>query len=106
MTLFGRDRSSVCASCGRPAAEVNRIIKGPGLGICDACARSASEAIAGRPGPDPIVMTGATPTRRRLKKCSFCGRAPLEGRRLVVLADGTICSSCLTLSAELFARPT
>jgi ribosomal protein S14 len=103
MALFSRDRSSVCASCGRPAAEVNPIIKGPGLGICEACVRAAIEAIV-RGSSVAVLMPGAQPKRRAPRKCSFCGRPPLDGRRLAVVAGGATCDSCLKLSSEVFAR--
>jgi len=43
--LFG-DRSLRCSFCAKPEAEVNKVIAGPGVYICDACVRLCDELLA------------------------------------------------------------
>src|SRR3954471_19222238 len=35
-----------CSFCGRPSTEVERLVSGPGVFICDACVALCSEIIA------------------------------------------------------------
>lgn len=40
---MGKDKK--CSFCGRPIAEVNQLIQGPGVHICDECIRYCSELV-------------------------------------------------------------
>jgi hypothetical protein len=46
----GRDQVS-CSFCLKPAAEVAKVVAGPGVFICNECVGLAQELIAASPGP-------------------------------------------------------
>ena len=50
--LFG-DRSLHCSFCAKSEAEVNKVIAGPGVYICDGCVRFCDELLA-----QPAESTG------------------------------------------------
>ncbi|HPO31314.1 MAG TPA: ClpX C4-type zinc finger protein, partial [Candidatus Hydrogenedentes bacterium] len=46
MTPRGRHDIPSCSFCGKPHNEVNKLIAGPDVNICDECVRLCSEIIA------------------------------------------------------------
>jgi ATP-dependent Clp protease ATP-binding subunit ClpX len=42
-----KKESMSCSFCGRPAGEVNKLITGPGVYICDECVETCSEIVLG-----------------------------------------------------------
>ena len=45
-----------CSFCGRAAADVNKIISGPGVYICDGCVRLCGEILAGDDGQSDVPL--------------------------------------------------
>ena len=45
---------AVCTWCGRPPAEVSKLIAGPHVYICDACVEAAERVAGGRPIAGPF----------------------------------------------------
>jgi hypothetical protein len=88
---------AVCTWCGRPPAEVAKLIAGPRVYICDACVAAAERAMAGVPS-DPF-----TPARKRnlVVRCAFCGRRGSEDRSVVSAPGGHVCSSCLRICRDI-----
>jgi hypothetical protein len=92
----GTTRDAVCTWCGRPPSEVNKLVAGPRIYICDACVTEASRQLAGRGTPS------APRTARR--RCSFCRRSAGPERRVVAGTHANVCEACLTLCREFMAR--
>jgi hypothetical protein len=74
-----------CSFCGRPHTDVESLIAGPRVFICDACVARAHEAVGGD------------------GRCSFCGR------RRETAAGGRggrarVCRDCLALCDEILAE--
>ncbi|HOQ89136.1 MAG TPA: ATP-dependent Clp protease ATP-binding subunit ClpX [Candidatus Hydrogenedentes bacterium] len=59
MTPRGRQDIPTCSFCGKPHNEVNKLIAGPDVNICDECVRLCSEIIA-----EDRVRRRKTPKRR------------------------------------------
>ncbi len=89
----GTVRDAVCTWCGRPPSEVGKLVAGPKIYICDACAEAAVHQLtatraAGSRLPD--VRT----------RCSFCRRFGTGGRKIVTGPRANVCDACLTLCRE------
>jgi hypothetical protein len=84
---------AVCTWCGRPPAEVARLVAGPKVYICDACVRVAERALAGSPRRAGLV-------RGRQASCSFCGRRRSAGRRVADVSP-PVCHDCLVSCREI-----
>ena len=41
-----------CSFCGKPAPEVNKLIAGPGVYICDGCVDTCNGILSADPAPD------------------------------------------------------
>jgi hypothetical protein len=59
--------------------------------------------------PAPVASTGPARQRRRRGKraaqqCSFCGKEPASGVRLVAGPGVWICAECVTLATEIIAE--
>jgi len=83
-----RRQTSACSFCGRSQAEVEKLVAGPGVYICDGCIRSVA----------PNVRAGAHVT------CSFCGRQRRDAQSMAARGDVRICDSCLRLCLEVLAE--
>ncbi len=84
---------AACTWCGRPATDVDKLIAGPNVYICDACVAAAELAAAGNP-------EGALPFTQLEKKspsarCAFCSHRAGHDRALVAAETGHICTECL-----------
>jgi hypothetical protein len=101
----GRRRSRAnhpvaCSFCDRAQADVTKLIAGPAVYICDACARAATERLAARGAADPPPATALPP------RCSFCGKQESPDL-LLADRDGRaprICAECLLLCHEIIAE--
>ena len=84
-----RQLAAVCTFCERPPSEVEKLVAGPNVFICDGCVAAAERALAGR-GPAGGMRRAGTGAR-----CSFCGGIK-RGTRAIVASDaGRICDECL-----------
>ena len=61
-----------CSGCGRPQSEVERLIAGPDVFICDVCVGVAERAISGH---GQVGQPGVSGPR-----CSFCGCRQRQAR--------------------------
>lgn len=89
-------RDAVCTFCGRPPAEVAKLIAGPNVYICDACVTHAEGV--GKKGSTRgafVSVKGLT------ARCAFCGKTRREGRPLIATADAKICGDCLRLCRQI-----
>jgi hypothetical protein len=122
----GRQASMLaCTFCGQDQTQVQKLIAGPHVYICDACVRMARDLISSGPAPGgPLVPVTMTPgpgqpefePRDRLA-CSFCGKrlhqvaglaatAPpaQSSAKRGLLPRATVCTECLDLCAEIIAE--
>jgi ClpX C4-type zinc finger protein len=82
---------AVCTWCGRPPAEVAKLIAGPRVYICDRCVEAAERAAGGKPnGGFNRPTAGGSPGR-----CGFCAKKTGASRQLVTAAPGHVCTDCL-----------
>ena len=91
---------AICTGCGRPPAEVAKLIAGPHVYICDECIGSAEAALARRSTPKYATSftreTGRPPTR-----CSFCSRRASAKLAIAHGGDVRVCAECLRLCREI-----
>jgi hypothetical protein len=91
--MLRRVRPPQCSACGQPKAKARRLLSGPGVYLCEACIRDASERLA-----EAEVGTGAP------GRCRFCGvtrpRAPLGGGA----APLVVCAPCVRLMEGMLAE--
>jgi hypothetical protein len=87
----GRTRDAICSWCRKPPAEVDKLVAGPDVFICSACALEARRNFDEHPKLRPSVR----------QSCSFCGR---RAGRALMLAHGPrsrICHECLDTALEV-----
>ena len=87
---------AVCTWCGRPPAEVAKLIAGPRVYICDACVAAAEKTAAGRRSNGFQHVTKSATAR-----CSFCGRRAKSPRTLLTAEAGSVCTECLRTCREI-----
>ena len=98
----GRDRAERlhCSFCGRSSTEVQKLVAGPRVHICNACIEQISDWLkAGdlSPNSGSVAVFPALTWAR----CSFCGKRPRNKRTLVGTAHSRICSQCVELAGQL-----
>ena len=87
-------RDAVCTVCERPPSEVEKLIAGPDIFICDACVTAAEtwlETHHTEPARGASRVTG---------RCAFC-RARPSARRLVPAGAVVVCADCLRTCREI-----
>ena len=87
----GSTRDAICTWCGRPPSEVEKLVAGPGLYICDRCVKEASQALK-RESRSRMKMTRS--------RCSFCGKWTGAQRAVVTGPHANVCEECLALCRE------
>jgi hypothetical protein len=95
---LGRARCK-CSFCGHEGLDVDHLVAGPGVFICDRCVHDATELGAGEP-------TRTSSTRLKVVAdesavCGFCGNSADEVERLVAGPEAVICNKCLALCREI-----
>jgi hypothetical protein len=92
---------AVCTGCQRPPSEVEKLLAGPDLYLCNACVALAEAALSGTVGGrlPPGAPHLAPPGGRT--KCAFCGKRRSEGRPVVVAPRFAACGDCLRICREI-----
>jgi len=90
-------RDAICTWCGRPPAEVSKLIAGPKVYICDACVASNETALHSAGSHAATLRAHRKATRER---CSFCRKRGTESRPLVS-GPANVCAECLAVSREI-----
>jgi hypothetical protein len=88
----------VCTWCGRPPAEVDKLIAGPRVYICGDCVAAAENVAAGGPSAGGFDHVR---TRTAAIRCVFCGHRAGKERRIVTAPAGHVCTDCLRISREI-----
>lgn len=86
---------AVCTFCGRPPAEVAKLIAGPKVYICDSCVASAEQARAS--GANDHISRARSPASR----CSFCGKLKSAARAILAARAAKICGDCLVVCRQI-----
>jgi hypothetical protein len=85
----GNARDAVCSWCNRSPREVEKLIAGPKVYICDVCVARSERALRDRDlGPG------------RNHRCDFC-RKRAGARRVVVAGPPNVCGECLRVCREI-----
>ncbi len=114
-----------CTFCGQGQDQVQKLIAGPHVYICDACVALARNVISSGPASgSPLVPVIQMPGRsqpefepRTRLACSFCGKQVHQVEGLAATAPpadvsakrgllprATICTECLDLCDEIIAE--
>ena len=89
-------RDAVCTYCGRPPSEVDKLIAGPNVFICDRCTAAAEKSAA-----DAGARGGFAPAKHRLARCGFCGKIRSAARPIVASGGTNVCGECLAVCREI-----
>ena len=89
---------AACTWCGRPPSEVEKLIAGPRVYICDGCIADAERALDSRATSGAFSLMTRAPVRRR---CSFCARMGGKSRPIVAASAGHVCGPCLQTCREI-----
>lgn len=82
-------RDAVCSWCNRSPREVDKLIAGPKVYICDSCVEASERALRDRDvGPG------------RSHRCDFCGKRA-GAHRSVVCGPPNVCNECLRVCREI-----
>jgi hypothetical protein len=91
-------QDAVCTWCDRPPSEVEKLVAGPNVYICNACVTTAGRVERGTAkagGPLKIARAGSR------ERCTFCHKRPSDTRSVVTGSAAHICSECLRICREL-----
>ena len=101
-----------CTFCGKGQKQVQKLIAGPSVYICDGCIDLAKVVLSdGLPVTTEIAELTAGPADEPRTQCSFCGKCRDQVAGLVVgsvrterKAPAAICTECLDLCNEIIAE--
>jgi hypothetical protein len=85
---------TVCTFCERPPSEVEKLMAGPDVFICDGCVGAAEKTLGG-------LATDGWGAARPRTRCSFCRKIQGGARRLGSHRAGSVCSECLTTCRKI-----
>jgi ATP-dependent protease Clp ATPase subunit len=88
---------AVCTWCERPPSEVDKLIAGPKVYICDACVAAAEQAMAGRPNTRGFVAR----SRGAAARCAFCFKRAGKNQAFAASLPGHICADCLQVCRDI-----
>ena len=81
-------RDAICTWCDRPPAEVEKLVAGPNVYICDRCVREMERTL------------NDAPASRAAGRCSFCHKRATAARRVTGTPAAAVCTECLALCRE------
>ena len=89
----GTKRDAICTWCGRPPSEVEKLVAGPNVYICDGCVREVERAL--RKSDDRAAS--------RVARCSFCRRFAGAKRKVVIGRHANVCAECLQMCRDFMS---
>jgi hypothetical protein len=95
-------RDAICTWCNRPSSEVEKLVAGPNVYICDRCLDAATDALHDVWGTSDTLHRVPEGARDR---CSFCGKKPRGERAVVAGPAANICSDCARICRDFMAGP-
>jgi Clp amino terminal domain, pathogenicity island component/ClpX C4-type zinc finger len=87
-----------CSFCCRGGLDVDHLVAGPGVFICDRCVRDAIALAAQKPTPGPSAGLKIVADEAM---CGFCGKSAPQVEQLVAGPEAVICDECLALCREI-----
>ena len=90
--------NQTCSFCSKSKDEVNRLILGPSIQICNECVATCDTLLQGE-----TVSGWAMSTKGR---CRFCGRSTDNVDHLIEQQkqDATICNHCFELCVDVLKK--
>ena len=88
-----------CSFCGREGLDVEHLVAGPGVFVCERCVERAT-AVARDEAPD----ASSSPLRvvaDETGACSFCSKRARQVEQLIAGPHALICTECLALCREI-----
>jgi hypothetical protein len=92
---------AACTWCARPAADVDKLIAGPHVYICDACVRAAERAATGESTGVGEFALARKDKRAPAARCAFCSRRAGQERSLISAPPGYLCTDCLRICGDI-----
>lgn len=87
-----------CSFCGKKQAEVQKLIAGPRVHICNECVNDGLQTlIEGEPTGKITILVA----KQAEARCSFCGQKPVDVVRIVGVPTARICNQCLKICADV-----
>jgi ClpX C4-type zinc finger len=101
--LAGSGELLTCSFCGRHQKQVNKLIGGPGVFICDGCAGRVHTVLAnpGKAVSTPVATIRQVSDEADAASCSFCGKARHRVEAMAAAGDARICNECIDLCDEI-----
>src|SRR5262249_45617750 len=91
----GASPDAVCTWCQRPPSEVNKLVAGPKVFICDRCVEDAWRRVARARRSHAAEHSRA--------RCSFCSRKGSDGRTVLADPSANVCDECLKMCRDFMA---
>ena len=91
-----RRRDAICTFCGRPPSEVEKLIAGPNVFICDACVALAARALVTKRPAGALALA-----KSALARCSFCRKRNAGARIVIAGPASNVCADCLTVCRQI-----
>ena len=95
-----RQAGCACSLCGRGGFEVEQLVAGPGVFICDRCIEVAAELLEGGDRDSELIAVAPGSD----SSCSFCRKGSKRTGPLIVGRAAAICGSCTGLGKDIEAR--
>lgn len=96
------NRNLACTFCKRSQGNVDKLIAGPKVFICDACVARAEQCVIGPASPEGLALARGDSSAR----CSFCRKRRGTGRSVVTGAAASICNLCLDVCQQILTDTT
>jgi transposase-like protein len=93
-----------CSFCAADNEQVNKLVAGTNIYICDRCAKNCAKAtLSGNTAHSPANKLRVVHKTSKVR-CSFCGKLPNSRRSVVAAEKHQICSKCLDMTLRLMAE--
>ena len=84
-----------CSFCGKSQREVEELIAGPKVYICNECLNRFSQILQ--------TPTSRLETKQKTENCcSFCGKSEQEISKMFSQSAANICDECIELCQDIF----
>lgn len=95
-----------CSFCGKHQKQVQKLIAGPGVYICNECVERVHAVLVG-PGTTastPIATIAQMAAADGTQQCSFCGKRRHQVAAMASTDHALICNECLDLCEEIISE--
>ena len=83
-----------CSFCGKNQEEIEKLIAGPNVYICNECVQLCNEILS---------EEGESPDSEEDLHCSFCAKNQKDVEKLVPGPAVSICNECIQLCTKIIA---